>query len=562
MDAGMNKEEILKQAKRRFEVLEDANNHLKDSFIKSMKFSFNIEEGHWEEADLEARAKAKRPHITAHKLGKFVNQVVNAERGMPNRDLVIPANSEASINIARIYNHIINDIEYHSNYDEVTTIAGEYAVGGGFGYWRILTEYERDGLDQVIRIKPIINPLNVYLDEMDGFIREGMTYDRFNFKFPKFKGEYKDFASQNDSELWYESDKVFIAEWYTKESYDKTIAEVKVDGIKAIVDITDGDKGLEILRTRTFKDYKVKWYKLCGHGVLEENEWVGSDIPIIEVYGHKVSLEGKTYKKALTKDAEDMNRAYDYWLTSLTEKVALSPKAPYIVTDNQIKGYEHEWSRANVDNKPYLRVRQTASGIPQRTPAPEVGQGELLMLNITDQNIKDTLGMYESSIGMTSNERSGKAIQARAARSDLISYHFPDNLRRSRLKTKKQLIEIIPKVYNNERTVRLVGRKEAVELNKEIFDFDRGERVVINDLSVGKYDIRASNPMNPTIRQQAADNIREAMQYVPTHADILLPLMLEYTDLPGMNKAVQAIRQRTQQIQQMKQQEIQAKNAF
>jgi hypothetical protein len=200
-----------------------------------------------------------------------------------------------------------------------------------------------------------------------------------------------------------------------------------------------------------------------------------------------------------------------------------------------------------------------ANGSPQRAPSPEVNQGELFMINMLTQNINDILGMYEASMGESSNERSGKAIQARAARSDLSTFHFPDNLRKAKLKTKKMLINIIPKVYDNERVVRIMGRSEAVTLNKTVFDVERGEPVTINDLSVGQYDIRPSNPVNPTIRQQAADNMREAMQYAPTHADIILPFFLGTLDLPGMDVLGEAITKRTEEIKQMKQQEMAAK---
>jgi hypothetical protein len=545
-------EEILAEARERFEIVHSMNADNRISFVKNMKASFNLEEGNWNADDLAYREDKKRPAISAPKLGKFVSQVVNQERGTPDRDLVIPVDSEGDIKTANIYNQLIEDIEYKSEYDETIQMEGEYAVGGGFGYWRLISEYTDDGFDQELRIKPIINPLNVDLDPKGyyGFIREGLTLDEIKNLAPDKYEEIRSFYDTEEDELWYEKDKVFVAEYYRKTPYQKTIAEVdNGDGTTGIIDITDKKSDKKVIRKRTLKADKVEWYKCTGHVILERTVWVGSEIPIIEVDGHKLHLGGKIYKKALTTDAQSMNRAYDYWLTALTEKVALTPKAPFIVTKQQIQGHEEAWKTANVDNHPFLMINQTSAGIPQRTPSPEVGQGELLMLNICDSNIKDILGMYESSVGNQSNERSGKAIQSRVSQSQLGTYHFPDNLRKAKLKTKKMLIEAIPKIYDNARVVRLLGRKEATTINGELFDFSRNEPVKINDLSVGKYDIRASNPMNPSIRQQAVQNLTEAMQYAPTHADILLPLMLSYSDVPGMQEAVTALQQRTKQIE-------------
>lgn len=548
-------EDILREAKKAFNALYEANKENHDQFRKNMKFSFNIAEGHWNEEDLADRDAKGRPHLSAHKLGKFVSQVVNAERGMPNKDQVVPVDDAGDKQIARIYNYLINHIEYQSCFDEIITETGELAVGGGFGFWRILTEYTDKGFDQEIRIKGIPNSLMVYLDPKGrkAFIREGLTEEEFNEKFPDYKNESSSFEGDEDYELWYEDKKIFIAEYFRKVAVTKTIAEVMTEsGEKAVIELDDSNKDIEVLRTREVKSYKVEWYKISGHSILERGEWPGSEIPIVEVDGHRVQFEGKMYKKSLTQDANDMNRAYDYWLTSLTEKVALSPKAPFVLTPQMIRGHEKQWDTANKDLHPYLLINSMGQGVPQRAPAPEVGQGELTMLQICDNNIKDILGMYETSVGMQSNERSGKAIQARAARSELGTFHFPDNLRRARLKTKKMLIELIPKIYDNERVVRVIGRKEQITLNKRVFDNSLKTFKVINDLNVGQYDIRASNPMNPTIRQMASDGLREAMQYVPTHADILLPIYLSYTDFPGMEEAVQAIKARTAQMQQAK----------
>ena len=341
-----------------------------------------------------------------------------------------------------------------------------------------------------------------------------------------------------------------IAEYYDRVPYRKTIAQTK-DG--RIIEINEKDTK-KYVRTRTYTDYKVKWYKLCGHKILEEQEWAGDEIPIFEVCGHKIWFEGKVYKKALIEDAIDMQKAYNYWLTSMTEKVALSPKAPFIVTERQILGKEADWDRANMDPLPYLKVNDTPAGNKiERAPAPEVGQGELLMLNITDTNIKDILGMYESSVGQSSNERSGKAIQSRAAMSDLVTFHFPDNLRRAKQETKKALIKLIPKYYDSERVLRLVGMEEPVTINRPGTNPQTGLPEIQLDLSRGEYDIRTSNPANPSLRQQSADAMREAMQYGgDAYAGIILPEFFKTLDVPGMNELSQKIEAKTQQLEQQK----------
>ena len=550
----MKEEDLIKEARKRFKTLYDADYHLRGTFRRNMQFSFNIGEGHWDPTDKQARqgddSKPPRPYLTANKFSKFVARVVNMERGIPDRDLVIPVDSKADPNTAGIYNQLIEDIEYHSDYDQVISTEGEYAVGGGYGYWRIASEWVSSRLEQVLRIKACLNPLmvNVERNKRYAFIREALSVDEYEEKYGEWD-KPSSFESGDDDELWYEDEKIYIAEYFKRVPYKKTIAQTDT-GETIEIDEKDVKK---YKKTRTHNDHKVEWFKLCGHKVLEKGEWAGDEIPIIEVCGHKLWFEGKLYKKSLIDDAIDMMKAYNYWITSLTEKVALSPKAPFVLTEGQIRGHEKDWKRANIDPLPYLLVAQNPLGNKvERALSPEVGQGELLMLNITDNNIRDILGQFEASIGQTSNERSGKAIQARAAASDSVVYHFPDNLARAKRETKKMLIKLIPKYYDTERVIRLLGTDQTVMIN-QMTKGQAGEPVIKNDLSVGEYDIRANNPANPSLRQQTTDALREAMQYAGEgYAGIILPEFFKNLDLPGMQELSMKIEAQTAKLEQMK----------
>jgi hypothetical protein len=64
------------------------------------------------------------------------------------------------------------------------------------------------------------------------------------------------------------------------------------------------------------------------------------------------------------------------------------------------------------------------------------------------EDIKASTGQYNASLGMTSNERSGKAILARQREGDVGTYHFGDNLARGVRYLTRQLIDLIPKIYD------------------------------------------------------------------------------------------------------------------
>ena len=241
------------------------------------------------------KTRKNRPCLVSNKLRKFVAQVANRERDMRMAMKCRPVDNLGDVKTAQIYDGLLRHIEYQSQADEVYTNGGEYALAGGWGYWRVLSEYVPDGFEQEIFIRKIENPLSVYLDPRGNycFIREGLTKEEFEEQYPA--AERVDFESVSRGEdwaLWYEPDKIFIAEYFYKELYDKTIAKVrplanpqlesKVIEIKD--DITKEflqSQGFQILETRTFKAHRIKWCKITGHEILEERTLPGTMIPVV-----------------------------------------------------------------------------------------------------------------------------------------------------------------------------------------------------------------------------------------------------------------------------------------
>jgi hypothetical protein len=552
-------EKILRQALKDFRALNDANFENKESWKTDVRFAFNINNGQWDKGVKEERDANNRPYLTFNKIRKFVAQVANYERGIANTEDVIPVDDKGDKETAKVLNDIVTDIEYQSNCDKIYNLAGKHAVSGGFGYWRIKSEFTDEGFDQELKIVPIKNPLNVEYDPkgMKGFIRECFTKDEFEERWPD--AEVVDFTEGDGNELWYEEDRVWVAEYFRKEPYDRTIVEVTTPDGTGIFEITKENekkiRKMQILRERTLRAYKVMWYKMTGVEILDRGEWVGKDIPIIEVVGEENYLEGIRYLQSLHCDAKDPAKMFNYQLTAQTEKTALNIKAPHLLTPEQIHGHKEMWDAANNENRIYLLYNHTVDGKPERSQPPVIDPAAQNLMIIADQNIKDVLGIYGPSLGEQSNERSGKAILARKANADQTTSQFPNNLREAILETKRQLIYCIPKIYDNARILRLRGTGTSYQINFPELD-DNMKEIKINDLSKGRYDYRVKQTMSLSKRQQAYENIRDLMQYSPPeYAGALLPIALEYSDFAGSDKAIAAIQGIQQQQMAIQQQE-------
>jgi hypothetical protein len=164
---------------------------------------------------------------------------------------------------------------------------------------------------------------------------------------------------------------------------------------------------------------------------------------------------------------------YNYWVSQEAEMLALAPKAPFIGYGGQFEGYEDKWKTANTTNWPYLEVNPDVTDgagavlpLPQRAQPPMASSGLLQAKAGASDDIKSSTGQYDSSLGATSNERSGRAILAREKQSDTGTYHYVDNLARAIRYCGRQLVDMIPKIYDTERIARIIGIDGEVKTAK------------------------------------------------------------------------------------------------
>jgi len=313
-------------------------------------------------------------------------------------------------------------------------------------------------------------------------------------------------------------------------------------------------KGFKIVNDRVVDSHVVKWAKICGlNEPLEEKEWIGSQIPIIPMFGDEIVVDGRRYYLSMIRGAKGPQRMYNYWASAATENVMQTPKTPFILDHRQIKGLEAEWNDANINPRPYLRYH-AIGGLPKptREPQTQVPAAIIQMMQSTAYDIEDHLGRYEAAKGEASNERSGKAIIARINQSDKGTFTFVDNATRAIIAGLKQIVEIIPKVYDTKRALTILGEdgsRQRVNVNVPVIG-PNGELSTSNDLTVGTYDVIASvGPSFSSRREEMSKMLIESLQYAPMLAPILTPLIFKYSDWPGSQEVYNEIMSGIQQAQ-------------
>jgi hypothetical protein len=353
---------------------------------------------------------------------------------------------------------------------------------------------------------------------------------------------------------WLNEDTVRIADYYYID-YDKRTLHLYPGNQTAFAD-TPEDKQLKAIfgkpvNKRIVQDPKVKYCKINGYEILEEADWAGKWIPIIRIVGNEFEVDGRLYVSGLVRNAKDAQRMYNYWVSQEAEMLALAPKAPFIGYGGQFEGYEEKWKTANTNNWPYLEVNPDVTDgagnmlpLPQRAQPPMASSGLLQAKSGAAEDIKSTTGQYNASLGMGSNERSGKAILARQKEGDVGTYHYGDNLARGVRHIARQLVDLIPKIYDTQRIARVIGEDgetkmakinpEQQEPVKEIVD-ERG--IVIEKIynpGVGKYDVVATTgPGYATKRQEALEAMAQLLQGNPDLWKVAGDLFVKNMDWPG-----------------------------
>lgn len=511
--------DLVVRARKRAKVMMEADHENRQLALADLRF-LHEPGAQWEEAVKRERG-AERPCYEFNKLRITVKRVVNDMRANRPQGKV-RATEDGDKPTANVLEGLIRNIWANSDGDTVIDSSAEYQVGGGMAAWRVKTKYADDeAFDQVIDIDPIRNPFCLYSDPAaqdflkrdaeDWFLTDKISREAFEARWPKAESVSFESDSFDDKDDWEDEDNIRIGEYWYKEPYDKTLlllsngatvdaAEVTPEGLQA--------NGLTVVKKRNAKCSRIKMCIIGGGDKLLEGptEWAGSMFPFVQIYGEYVIIQGKVYWFGLTRFGKDAQRSYNYSRTNAIESVALAPQAKWWATAKQAAGLTTQWAEANKKNYPFMvyNADPEANGPPQRMGSADVPVALVQEMQISSEDIKSVTGIYDASLGAKGNETSGKAINARQQQGEIATFNYMDNMAKGIRRTWELLVDLVPRVYDTERQVRILGVDGAEDYAKINTIGPDGK--TLNDLARGKYDVAITvGPSFSTMRQEAAE---------------------------------------------------------
>lgn len=479
---------------------------------------------HWGAAYAE-RVSAKQLTMVINELPQFIHQVTNDIRQNTPSAETIPEN-DGDIETAQIFSDLIRDIEYKSSADEAYDTAAEYAVKCAIGFIRVDHDYCNDDSDeQELQIKKVHDPLSVWIDpasiECDGrdanggIALEPINREDFERLYPG-----KGFISFTEPKnIDHKNDSIVLAEIFKREF--------------------TGKHG---------KTPIIRRYKFSGADMLAETTFPGDYIPIVPVIGEDVWIDGKRILASLIRQARDPQLRLNHWACKEQQILNMAPIAPVMAEEGTLVNDRGQWQRPG--SEMVLEYKRNGmdgnpANVPTRLAPPPIPTGILNAMEGAKQNIKESLGMYNASIGEKSNETSGIAIQRRQHEGDVATFHFPDNVRRSVTQVTRILASAIPIVYDTQRVIQTMnGENEPKLVSINGAPLQEGQKQPF-DLTKGKYRVRVTTGASYTTkRQEAAAFLSDLFKQAPELLNVGGDILFKNMDLPG----AQAMAERMKKI--------------
>jgi hypothetical protein len=364
---------------------------------------------------------------------------------------------------------------------------------------------------------------------------------------------------------WLDKDHVRVCEYFYRAEKKDMLINHPVNGPMKLSDVKDEAESKALLADDSVKKREItephfKWCKIAGDKIIDRKEWPGRYLPIVRVVGEEIVINGKVERKGHTRNMKDGQRMYNYMTSANVEYIALQTKTPYVAPAEAIEGYEDEWANANKDNKaylPYNSLDEAGNPIvrPQREQPPVGASAYLQAMQTAQQELMMTSGQYQEQFGAPSNADAGVAIAARQRQGDKATYHFIDNVARAIRYTGRIMVDLIPKIYDTQRVVRIVGEdgsEDFAQINPEQphavgdasgqpaqpqegsqkMTAEQAAQLIYNP-GIGRYDVTVEvGPNYETRRQEAFHALTQIMSQDQDLMKVAGDLLFKAADFP------------------------------
>lgn len=533
----------------------------------------------WDDQDAREREASGKQALVIDQIGEPYRQLTGQQRQARPGIQVNPVDSGADIDTAEVMQQLFRHVELTGHAKQARDQAFKGAAGPGWGYYRILLEWEYDHVDptapngpelfdQCIKYQAIEDPFTVYRDPACPlyepwaarycFVTEDIPKEEFTRRWPdKIATSADAFNITGVSRPeWFPETAVKVADYYYVEYEELPAVALLPDG--TVVPKAQVPPGVTPLTDRPMSRRVVKQAKITGAQILEGDEnrtagrlWPGRYIPVVLMPGESLVVDGKRILRGVVRPTRDLLRAYNYEVSELLYELACSPKSKVMMPGGAQIGYEKQWQEAPAKAFPYLLYNPTVTTVDGRTlqtPQPQVAHFtdatkiQALVVAITQlkSDLRTVTGWYDPTDPSRRNsDQSGRAILARKEAQNEGAVNYKENFGNAVLFEAMILLDLIPKVYQRPgRILRLLGEEgESLDALTVGGPWKKPHTKIdgIFEWGLGRYDVAVSiGASYLTRRQESTDQGLELMKILdPMQRAVITPAIVSNMDIPG-----------------------------
>lgn len=559
--------EVHKTALERFDSVATPQAELRAQSLAARRF-VEIPGAQWEDEYGELFANAPRPEID--KVTPVLEKIETDYR--QNRLSVdyIPSGGAGDLTTADTLDGMHRADSYRCKAQEARDNAFQEAIRGGFGAYRLGTDYD-DPLDpdnDALRVLPGLTIVDA--DQSVYFDPASKRYDKSDAQWAfvvtadpiaTVKAKWGDDACPDFALLqirttfdWFTPAIARTAEYYVVETVTDTRVTLTQEqsgetqrffvsdvDAKAISDlVAQGWKK----KTRTVERKRVRKYILNGAKVLKDCGYIAGDrIPIVPVYGKRAFVDNMERWRGHVQKMMDRQRIYNSRAAHLLEIDSLSPFEKPIFDPEQITPAIGEmWARSNIDRHPYLLAKAlraedgsiAALGAIGKVEPPQVPQVTAALMTIAGNDLAEN----DDNADQVKANVSADAMDIAASRVDARSAIYLDNMRQSLALEGEIYLAMARDCYwepgRKVETLSLDGKDDLATLHDLELGAD-GVYRIINDLQIGQYKVVASvQEATETRRQKTVRQCVAAAEIAIQAQDI--ELAQAYLITAGLNQ--------------------------
>lgn len=523
--------DLIATSLKRFEITAESESESRKQGLDDLKFSIGT--GQWDEAVRANREIDGKPCLTVNRVPALLRQYTGDERQHRPSMLVNPVGSGADIELAKIHQGVLRHIEVASFADVTYDDAYDWMMRTGWCPWRIKTDYISEmSFDQEPRIEPFENPFNCYLspvrnplgqDPLWAHIVESLSKEEYTAKYPNSLMVQLRFPTDTGAPApgWVTKHGARIAEYWWIDLKKEIICQLADGSVKFKKDLTSLEKSA-VDDERETLTRTVNCVKHNAVEVLETFEYTGKYIPVVDLFGTRLNINGRSYKAGMVRDLRDAIRINDFMVTRQVEQIDAQGKDPLFVPMGATENFEEFYRLMNRKNFPYVPYQPFDKHDRPLAPPSRANRnvdiaGMSEILKQADYNIKTIAGIYgPQADGPDMQAESGFAILTRQQQANTGMVTYSDNLNRAIRWQGKILLDLWPRYIPAPKLQRIINPddsiKHAAVFNSQFGDSAEDAQPLLEanalqkayDIGKGDFDVTLSaGPMSQTGRQES-----------------------------------------------------------